>query len=82
MTLFHESCHGNCALQYFGGVVKLNKLGFRGPNGQLKSKRPILEELIAKIGYLRPILASRAYVWPIFLEYVIGIVTQGMLEGF
>ena len=48
----------------------------------LKSKMPILGELIAKIGYLRPILASRAYLWPIFLEYAIGIVPQGMLEGF
>ena len=82
MTLFHESCHGNCALQYFGGIVKLNKLGFRCANGQFEVKSPILGELIAKIGYLRPILASRAYLWPIFLEYAIGIVPQGMLEGF
>ena len=44
----------------------------------LKSKMSILGELIAKIGYLRPILASRAYLWPIFLEYAIGIVPQGI----
>ena len=73
---------GNCALRYFGGIVKLNKLGFRGANGQFEVKMPILGELIAKISYLRPILASRAYFWPIFLEYAIGIVPQGMLEGF
>ena len=78
MTLFHESCHGNCALRYFGGIVKLSKLGFRCPNGQFEVKK----ELIAKIGYMRPILGSRAYLWPIFLEYAIGIVPQGMLEGF
>ena len=48
----------------------------------LKSKMPILGELIDKIGYLSPILASRAYLWPIFLEYAIGIVPKGMLEGF
>ena len=31
--------------------------------------------VIAKIDYLRPIYASRAQPWPIFIEYVMGIVS-------
>ena len=38
--------------------------------------------LIAKIAHYRPILATRTYIWPIFMEYTMGIVAQGTLEGF
>ena len=38
--------------------------------------------VIAKIGYLRPILTSRAHVWLIFMGYAIEIVPLGILEGF
>ena len=31
--------------------------------------------VIAKIGYFRPILAARVYLWPIFMEYAIRIVS-------
>ena len=31
--------------------------------------------VIAKIGYLRPVLAARTNLCPIFMEYVIGIVS-------
>ena len=31
--------------------------------------------VIAKIGYLRPILAARTNLWPIFMDYVIRIVS-------
>ena len=33
------------------------------------------KEVIARIEYLRPIYASRTQPWPIFIEYVMGIVS-------
>ena len=38
------------------------------------SKKDNFRGLTAKIGYLRPILTSRDHLWPIFMDYVIGIV--------
>ena len=35
-------CHGNCALKYVGGILKLIKLHFRGLKGQFNVKKPIL----------------------------------------
>ena len=31
--------------------------------------------VIAKIGYLRSILASRSHLWPIFMEYAMRLVS-------
>ena len=82
MDHFHGICHGNCDLMYVGGVVELRKLGFRGLIGQLDVKMANFRGLIAKIGHLRPILTSRPLQRPIFMDYGIGIVPYGMLEGF
>ena len=38
-----------------------------------RQNRPSLGGLIANISYLRPILASRPHMWPIFLKFVIWI---------
>ena len=38
--------------------------------------------VIAKIDYLRHIYASRTHPWPILIEYVMGIVSYSVLEGF
>ena len=72
MTHFHGLCHENCALRYVGGILELRKLDFRGLKGQFDVKKANFRGLIAKIGHLRPILASRTYLWPIFTDYVIG----------
>ena len=82
MAHFLGICHRNCAPRYVGGVLEFQKLDFRGLKGQIDVEKANFRRLIAKIGHLRPILASRTYLWPIFLEYAIGIVPQGMLEGF
>ena len=39
MTYFHELYHGNCALRYVEGILKLKKLDFRGLKGQFEVKR-------------------------------------------
>ena len=82
MASFHGLCHGNCALMYVGGVLELKKLIFRGLKGQFDVKKANFRGLIAKIGHYRPILATRSHLWPIFIEYVMGIRPQGRLEGF
>ena len=82
MSHFHELCHGNCALRYVGGDLGVKKLDFWGLKGQFEVKRARFRGLIAKIGYLSPILATRTPLWPVFLEYAIGIVIEGMLERF
>ena len=75
MTNFDEIYHENCALGYVEGVLESRNIDFRGLKDQLNVKRPILGELVAKIGVYRPILATRTHSWPIFMEYAIGIVT-------
>ena len=82
MSHFHELCHGNCALRYVGWDLGVKKLDFWGLKGQFEIKRARFRGLIAKIGYLSPILATRTPLWPVFLEYAIGIVIEGMLERF
>ena len=44
-------------LRYIGGILKLRD--FRGLKGQFGVKQADFRELIAKIGYFRPILTSR-----------------------
>ena len=58
------------------------KIDFRGLIGQFDVKMANFRGLIAKIGHLRPILISRTHQRPIFMDYDIGIVPYGMLEGF
>ena len=82
MAHFHGLCHRNCAQRYVGGILELRKLGFRGLKGQFDVKKANFRGLIAEIGHLRPILASRTHLWPIFMDYAIGIVPKGMLEAF
>ena len=75
MTHFHGLCHRSCALKYIAGILELRKLDFRGLKGQFDVKNANFRGLIAKIGHYRPILASRTNLWPIFMEYAMGIVT-------
>ena len=82
MTHFHELCHGNCVLRYVGAILKLIKLDFRGLKGQVNVKKVNLRGLIANIGHLRPILAIRMHLWPIFMDCAMGIVPYGIFEGF
>jgi hypothetical protein len=72
MTHFHGLCHGKCALRYVGGILRHRKLDFRGLKGQFDVKKANFRGLIAKIGHLRPILASITYIWPICMDYVTG----------
>ena len=74
MTHFHGICHGNCDLGYVEGVLDFSKLDFRGLIGQFDVKMANFRGLIAKIDHLRPILASRTPLRPIFLEFSIEIV--------
>ena len=74
MAKFHELCHGNCALRYFGGFLELRKLDFRGLKGQNDVENANLRGLIARIGRYRPILATRTHLWSVFMEYTIKIV--------
>ena len=74
MTHFHGLCHRSCDLKYIAGVLELRKLDFRGLKGELDVKKAHCRELIAKIGYLRPILTFKTRLWPIFMDYVLGIV--------
>ena len=74
MAIFHGLCHGNCVLKYVGGILELRKFDFRGLKDQFDFKKPILRGLTAKIGRHRSILASRTHLWPIFMDYAMGIV--------
>ena len=74
MGHFHGIYHGNWALRYIGGVIELKKLDFRGLKGHFNVKKVNFRGLIAKIGHYWAILASRTHLWPIFMEYVMGIV--------
>ena len=74
MAHFLGFCHGNCGIRYVGGILQPRKLGFRGFKGQFDVKKANFRGLTAQIGYLRPILTSRDHLWPILMDYVIGIV--------
>ena len=65
MGHFHGFCHGNCDLRYIGGILMFSKLDFSGLKGQFDVKKVNFKGLIAKIGYLRPILTSRTHLWHI-----------------
>ena len=61
--IFMLLCHGNYALRYVGVVLELRKFDFRGFKGQINVKKADFRVLIAKIRYLRPILASTTHIW-------------------
>ena len=82
MTHFHELCHRNCVLRYVRAILKLIKLNFRGLKGQFDVKKVNLRGLIANIGHLRPILAIRMHLCPIFMDSAMGILPYGIFEGF
>ena len=82
MAHFHGVIDGNCTLRYAGRVLVIRKLEFRGLKRQYDVKKVNFRGLIAKIGHYRPILATRTHLWPIFMEYAMEIVPQGILEGF
>ena len=62
MAHFHLLCHGNCSLRYVGGVLELSKLDFRGVKFQINVKKDDFRGLIAKIRYLRSILAFTTHI--------------------
>ena len=64
-----------CLLGILGGILELRKLNFRGLKGLFDVKKANLRRVIAKNGYLRPIITSRTHVRSIFMEYVIRIVS-------
>ena len=72
--IFLEYAMGTCAQRYVGDVAGVKKLDFWGLIGQFNVKTANFRGLIAKIGYYRPILASRTNLWTIFMEYAMGIV--------
>ena len=74
MTHFHGLCHRSCDLKYIAGVLELRKLDFMGLKCEFDVKKAHFRELIAKIGYLRPILTSRTHLWPILMDFAVGVV--------
>ena len=75
MTHLHGLFHGNCTLGYVGRILKLKKVDFSGLKGQFDVKKVNLRGLIANIGHLRPILAIRMHLCPIFMDSAMGIVS-------
>ena len=73
MVHFHRICHENCVLRYVEMILKLRKLDFRGLKGQFNVKKANFRGLIPEISYLRPILTSRTYPWPIIFLFYHGI---------
>ena len=49
------------ALRYVGGIIEPIKLDFRGLKGQFHVKKVNFRGLIAKIGHVRPLFASRTH---------------------
>ena len=74
MIHFHGICHGEFDLRYVGGFLKFRKLDFGRLRGQFDVKKANFRGLIAEIGHYNHILASRINLWPIFMDYTIGIV--------
>ena len=68
MVYFLGIFHGNCDLRNVGGVLEFRKFDFRGLKGQFDVKKANFRGLIAKIGHLRPILATRTQLWSIFMD--------------
>ena len=68
--------HGNCDPRYVRGVLELRKLDFRGLKGQIDVKMANFRGLTAKLFRYRHIFATRARLWPIFMEYFMEIVTN------
>ena len=62
MAYFLGIFHGNCDLRNVGGVLELRKLDFRGLKGRFDVKWANFRGLIAEIGYLRSIMASRTHL--------------------
>ena len=64
MTHFHGIFYGKCAVRYVGGVLEFLKLYFRGLISQFDVKNANFMGLIAKIGHMKSILASRTHLGP------------------
>ena len=62
MAYFLGIFHGNCHLRNVGGVLEFRKLDFRGLKDQFDVKKANFRGLIAEIGYLRSIMASRTHL--------------------
>ena len=71
----------NCALRYIGGILELKKLDFRG-QGRFDVKKANYGGQITKIGFLRPIFASRTYLCSIFIDFVMGMCSKVYCRDF
>ena len=60
MVHVHDICHKNYALRCAGGVLELRKIDFRGLKDTFDVKKTNFRGPIAKMGYFRPFLVSRA----------------------
>ena len=70
MAHFHGIYHGNCALKYVGGVLKVRKLDFRGLKGQIDVTKDNSRGLIAKIDHDSPISATNSTLnWSIMANF-------------
>ena len=72
---FHELCPKDIE-----GVLK--NLDFRCLKGHFDVKKANFRGLMAKIGHYWAFLVSRTHLWPIFMDYAMGIVPLCMLEMF
>ena len=70
MAHFHGIYHGNYALKYVGGVLKVRKLDFRGLKGQIDVKKDNSRGPIAKIDHYSPISATNSIrYWSIMADF-------------
>ena len=65
---------------YVGGVLKFRKLNLMVLRSQFDVTKVNFRGLVAKIGHLKPNLASRNHLRSIFMQYAIGT-KKVMLEG-
>jgi len=70
MAHFHGIYHGNYALKYVGGVLKVRKIDFRGLKGQIDVKKVNSRGLIAKIDHCSPFSATNiTHNWSIMANF-------------
>ena len=67
-------CREKSSLKFIGVIDGQWKLDFWGLKSHFDAKKAYFMGLLAKIGYLRSVLASRTQKWPIFMIYAMGIV--------
>ena len=66
ITHFHDLCHLNCSLRYIEEILELRKLHFVGLKLHVDIDKAHFKGLLAKIGYMSPILASTTHLYDPF----------------